>query len=122
MATAFNVVQDEFNDIKIGVDISKLLVRRDSLTIDPLPLSLVSGWKNPGVELAFGTEYWYEHVVALRLGYFTEPSALGDRKYWNFGAGVRYDIFQLDFSFINTIEANNPLANTMRFSMLINWE
>ncbi|MCX6154990.1 MAG: PorV/PorQ family protein [Candidatus Kapabacteria bacterium] len=122
MAAAFNLVQDEFNDLKIGCDVSKLLVHRDSLTIDPLPLSLISGWKNPGVELALGAEYWYEHIVALRLGYFTEPAPLGDRKYWNFGAGVRYDIFHLDFSFINTIEANHPLANTMRFSVLIDLE
>jgi hypothetical protein len=117
-----NVLKDEFNDWKFAFDIAKLLVKRDSISADPLPKSLVTGWKNPGVEFSIGSEYWYEHIVALRAGYFTEPSVLGNRKYWNFGAGVRYDVFQLDFSFINTIEQNHPLANTMRFSLLVDWK
>lgn len=121
VGTAFTVVKDEFNDLKLAVDVSKLLVKRDELGSDPLPKSLITGWKNPGVELAFGAEYWYEQIVALRAGYFTEPARLGDRKFWNFGAGIRYDIFRLDFSFINTIEENHPLANTMRFSLMIDW-
>ncbi len=121
LGTAIKVLDDEFHNLKIAADVSKLLVKRDSIDSDPLPKSLITAWENPGVEFAIGAEYWYEDVVALRAGYFTEPSDLGDRKYWNFGAGIRYSIFELDFSFINTIEANHPLANTMRFSMLVNW-
>lgn len=122
LGTAVNIVKDEFNDLKLAVDVAKLLVKRDALGSDPLPKSLITGWQNPGVELAMGAEYWYGGIVALRAGYFTEPARLGDRKYWNFGAGVRYDIFRLDFSFINTIEENHPLANTMRFSLIIDWK
>lgn len=134
--TAFNIIKDEFNDLKIACDISKLLVKRETNIIvdpvtgdtiyqtnsDPLPKSLITGWKNPGVEFSVGAEYWYEELVALRAGYFYEPTRLGGRKFWNFGAGVRYDMFRLDFSFINTIEENHPLANTMRFSLIIDWE
>ncbi|MEJ5244647.1 MAG: PorV/PorQ family protein [Bacteroidota bacterium] len=119
IGAAWKLVKDEFNDLKIAFDFQKLLVKRDSLSADPLPLSLVTAWKNPGVEFSVGAEYWYENLFAFRAGYFTEPSRLGNRKFWNFGAGVRYDIFKIDFSFINTIEENHPLANTMRFSMLI---
>lgn len=122
LGTAFNVLRDEFNDLTFAVDFAKLLVKRDSLGSDPLPKSLVTAWENPGAEFSFGMEYWYEKIIALRAGYFTEPAALGNRTYWNFGAGVRYDIFKLDFSFINTVEQNHPLANTMRFSMLIDWQ
>ncbi len=122
IGTAFTLYRDEINDLKIAGDMAKLLVKRDSLGSDPLPKSLVTGWQNPGAELSIGTEYWYAQAVALRLGYFTEPSRLGNRRYWNFGAGVKYDIFRLDFSFINTIEENHPLANTMRFSLLIDWK
>lgn len=121
IGTAFTVLKDEFNDLKFAVDFAKLLVKRDGFGSDPLPTSLVTAWENPGAEWAFGAEYWYEKVVAFRAGYFTEPAALGNRQYWNFGAGVRYDIFNLDFSFINTIEENHPLANTMRFSLLIDF-
>ncbi len=122
LGIAVTPIRDDFNELTFAVDGSKLLVNRDDLGSDPLPKSLITGWQNPGVEFAIGTEYWYERIVALRAGYFTEPSNLGDRQYWNFGAGVRYDIFQLDFSFINTIEENHPLANTMRFSLLIDWK
>lgn len=122
IGAAYTLVSDEFNDLKFALDVAKLLVRRyEDGSSDPLPKSLVTGFDNPGAELAVGLEYWYEKVVALRAGYFHEPSFLGNRKYWNFGAGVRYDIFRLDFSFINTIEENHPLANTMRFSLLVDW-
>lgn len=122
VGAAFKVLEDEFHHLKIATDITKLLVKRDSIDSDPLPKSLITGWQNPGVEFSIGAEYWYENLIALRAGYFTEPSVLGDRKYWNFGAGLKYSIFKLDFSFINTIEANHPLANTMRFSMLVDWK
>lgn len=122
LGAAYTVVRDDFNDLTLAIDMGKLLVKRDSLGSDPIPKSLVTGWENPGVELSIGAEYWYSQLVAIRAGYFTEPSALGNRKYWNFGAGVRYKMFSLDFSYINTIEDNHPLANTMRFSMLIDWK
>ena len=121
MGVAYTVYRDEFNDLRFACDMSKLLVKRDSLGSDPLPKSLVTGWQNPGAELAFGFEYWYEYIIALRAGFFTEPSTLGNRQFWNFGAGVKYDIFRLDFSYINTIEENHPLANTMRFSLIVDW-
>lgn len=122
LGVALNLVRDEFNDLSIAADVGKLLVRRDQFGSDPLPRSFVTAWQNPGVETAIGAEYWYEKVIALRAGYFGEPTRIGGRRFWTFGAGVRYDIFTLDFSFINTIEQNHPLANTMRFSLLINWE
>jgi long-subunit fatty acid transport protein len=121
MGAAYTVAKDEFNDLKFAFDFSKMLVYRDRLGSHTIPRSFVSAWQNPGVEFAIGTEYWYEKVVALRAGYFTEPAALGNRKFWNFGVGIKYDIFNVDFSFINAVDANSPLANTMRFSLLVDW-
>jgi hypothetical protein len=122
LGTAVQLVNDEFNDLKLAVDVSKLLVKRDSLGSDPLPTSLVTAWQTPGAEFSIGAEYWYAQAVALRAGFFSEPSRIGGRQFLTFGAGVQYNMFQLDFSFINTIEQNHPLANTMRFSMLINFD
>ena len=121
LGSSFHVYEDDYNDLRFALDASKLLVYRDSLGSDPLPPSLITAWKNPGMEWAMGVEYWYSHIIAVRVGYFTEPSRLGNRQFWNFGASVRYDIFRADFSFINTIEEQHPLANTMRFSLLIDW-
>ena len=105
----------------IAFDMSKLLVRRDNQASDPIPKSFITAWEKGGVDLSAGMEYWYEKIVALRAGYFTEPANAGNRQFMTFGAGIRYDMFNLDFSFINTFEANHPLGNTMRFSMVIDW-
>ncbi len=121
VGTAINLTRDEFNDLSITCDIAKLLVRRDGIVSDPIPKSLVTAWEKGGIETSFGAEYWYEHIVALRAGYFTEPASAGNRNFITFGAGVRYDMFNLDFSFLNTIEDNHPLANTMRFSLIVDW-
>lgn len=121
LGIAINAIHDEFNDLTFAVDMGKLLVKRNATSSDALPRSFVTAWSVGGQEFSFGTEYWYEKVVALRAGYFTEPASIGNRKFLTFGAGVKYDMFTLDFSFINTIEENHPLANTMRFSALVNW-
>ena len=93
IGTAVNLYKDDFNDLKLSCDMSKVLVYRDALGSDPIPSSFVSAWKNPGVELAIGAEYWYKYrsipIFALRGGYFTEPARLGNRQYWNFGAGCK---------------------------------
>ncbi len=126
LGVAMNLFQDEFNDLKFACDVSKLLVYRDSLNVDPIPTSFITAWKNPGVELALGLEYWYKFnnipLFALRGGYFTEPARLGNRNYFTFGAGVKYNVFNIDLSFISPTEENHPLANTMRFSLLVDWK
>lgn len=121
LGAGINVVRDEFNDLTFAIDVAKLLVRRDEKGADKIPKSFYTAWRNPGVELSLGAEYWYEQLVALRAGYFTEPAGIGNREYLTFGAGVRYDIFGLDFSFINPMEENHPLANTMRFTLMVDW-
>ncbi len=122
LGTAFHVVEDEFNDLTFTVDVNKLLINRtDSGTkVDPVPISLVTAWGNgKGVELSMGAEYWYDKAIALRAGYFTESEESGNREFLTFGAGVRYQEFGLDFSYINTIEEAHPLANTLRFSLIV---
>jgi len=69
-----------------------------------------------------GIEYWYDKKFALRTGYFYENPKNGDRRYITFGAGLRYNIFGVDFSYIYTLQNNNPLANTIRFSVLLNFK
>lgn len=121
LGIAAKLVEDEFNDLTISADFSKLLVRRDSLGSDPIPQSFVTAWGRGGLETGIGMEYIYDQVVALRGGYFTEPVAAGARQYFTLGAGVEYDLFKLNFSYILTIEENHPLANTLRFSLIVDW-
>ena len=67
-----------------------------------------------------GLEYWYNNLFALRSGYFYEHPDNGNRKFMTLGAGIRYNIIGVDFSYIYALEEESPLANTMRFSLLLN--
>lgn len=68
-----------------------------------------------------GLEYWYNDQFALRGGYYYEDPNNGDREYITFGAGIRYNFLGVDFSYIKTLETEHPLANTLRFSLLIDF-
>ena len=71
---------------------------------------------------AFGAEYWYNKILAIRAGYFYENPNKGARQYVTLGVGLRYNVFGLDFSYlIPTGYAQNPLQNTLRFSLLFNF-
>lgn len=72
--------------------------------------------------LAIGAEYWYNDILAIRAGYFWESKNKGNRKYATLGVGLRYNVFGLDFSYlIPTTGLENPLQNTLRFSLLFNF-
>lgn len=124
IGTGLHVVEDEYNDLTFALDITKLLVNRPNKDqVDPVPKSLYTAWGNgKGVELSTGLEYWYEKLVALRVGYFTESANGGNREFLTFGAGLRYDIYGFDFSYINTIEETHPLANTLRFTLVVDFD
>lgn len=71
--------------------------------------------------VGLGVEYWYNQLFALRTGYFYEDPNNGDRQYVSFGAGLRYNVVGIDFSYIYAAE-NDPVANTLRFSVLFNFQ
>lgn len=73
------------------------------------------------INISAGLEYWYANQFALRAGYFHEHDTKGGRKYLTFGSGVKYNVFALDFSYListSDIGGTNPLANTMRFTLV----
>jgi hypothetical protein len=68
--------------------------------------------------MGIGTEYWYDHIFAVRAGYFLEAKDKGNRRFVSAGVGVKYSVFGLDFSYlIPTGGARNPLDNTFRFTL-----
>ena len=77
------------------------------------------------INISIGSEYWYNDQFAIRAGYFNEHDTKGARKYFTFGSGVKYNVFELDFSYlVNTSRdagVANPLANTMRFTLLFDF-
>ena len=139
---AFTTELDEkgVNTLTISNDISKILARVDQdgeavgvlealfTSWGSLERSDVNGGSgtvvlNPLQQLmvATGAEYWYNDLFALRSGFYYEDPNNGDRKFLTFGAGIRYDMVGVDFSYIYTLEEDHPLANTTRFGLLINF-
>jgi len=69
------------------------------------------------IQYSFGMEYWYSKQFAIRAGYFHEHATKGNRKFFTVGVGLKLNVFGLDFSYLIPINQNNPLANTIRFSL-----
>lgn len=69
-----------------------------------------------------GIEYWYAGQFALRSGYFHEHATKGNRKYFTLGAGLKYKVMTLDFSYLVPTSQNNPLQNTLRFSIVFDFQ
>lgn len=69
------------------------------------------------IQYSFGLEYWYSKQFAIRAGYFHEHALKGNRKFFTVGVGLKLNVFGLDFSYLIPINQNNPLANTIRFSL-----
>jgi hypothetical protein len=125
---AAKILDDEFNSLTYIADFSKLLVKKDSAgTYDPFYKAFFTSWtdKSFGTELqeiviGTGVEYWYgsPRWIGLRLGYFYDE--LGPRKFLTFGAGVRYDAYGFDFSYIAASD-QHPLSDTIRFTLMIEW-
>ncbi len=132
------------NTLTFTNDFSKIMARNvriqegDDVTYEPMNVmrALVNSWdsleRHNGSEIVnlnllqqfmvgFGLEYWYNQQFALRGGYYYEDPDNGNREFLTLGAGLRYNMFGIDFSYLYTLEEQHPLANTMRFSVLLNF-
>jgi len=143
---SYNMELDEegYNTITVTNDISKILARteitetEDDTLYKPMNAgeALFNSWSSferfDGQEIvtvdfheqlmySFGLEYWYDKKFAVRGGYYYEYPENGNRQFVTLGAGLRYDFFGVDFSYIYTSDQDHPLANTMRFSVLIDF-
>jgi hypothetical protein len=124
----YKLVSDDYNQLTYSLDFARLLVhRRDDGGSDALPKSLWSSWWSDPyawkkVIISTGMEYWYgsPKLIALRIGYFYESPRFGNRRFLTFGAGIRYDLYGFDFSYISA-GPDHPLSDTIRFSLLIGW-
>ncbi len=67
-------------------------------------------------------EYLYQDSFAMRLGYFHESPVKGARQYYTLGAGFKYNVVKIDVSYLmSTSKVQNPLENTLRFSLTFNF-
>ncbi|MFB0937491.1 MAG: hypothetical protein ACJAV9_000186 [Urechidicola sp.] len=136
----FDFILDDYNTISTTLEFTKLLVPTPPLR-DPVTGEITEG-KDDNVEFfkgllqsfgdapgggseelkeftwALGVEYMYNNAFALRTGYFNESEFKGGRKYFTLGAGFKFKSTNLDISYLfNSSDVNNPLENTLRFSL-----
>ena len=73
------------------------------------------------LQLSVGAEYWYAETFVARAGYFFEHENKGGRQYVTIGAGVRFNIFAFDLSYLipTTKISTSPLANTIRIGLSV---
>jgi len=74
------------------------------------------------VNLGGGFEYWYDNQFAFRAGYFYEHPTKGNRQFITLGAGIKYSIFGIDLSYLISTTQQNPLANTLRFTLKLSFD
>lgn len=135
---AVRVFEDEFNSLTYTLDFSKLLVNRvdSGQTKDEFYKAIFTAWGDQpfseelrDIVTSMGLEYWYgqpdDFMFALRTGFFYEDPSYGNRKFMTLGAGIKYDMYGFDFSYITTDMfkngENHPLSDTLRFTLLIGW-
>ena len=73
--------------------------------------------------VGLGIEYWYNKQFAVRTGYYYEHPIKGDRQFLTVGAGLKYNVFAIDISYlVPTNNRRNPLDNTLRFTLQFDFE
>ncbi len=136
---------DNYNKLNVLFDINKLLVPTPPLSdgskyyanrteynqTNVIKGAIQSFYDAPGgfkeemqeIQLSLGAEYWYSDMFAARLGYFYENKYKGGRQYLSVGAGIRYNVFGFDFSYLipTTTISNNPLTHTVRISLSVDF-
>ncbi|MCU4176357.1 type IX secretion system outer membrane channel protein PorV [Carboxylicivirga sp. N1Y90] len=107
---------DKYNSVSFALDGNRLLTPAiENINEDGTEGEKASELNK--ITFSLGAEYWYDKQFAIRAGYFHEDESLGNRKFASAGAGLKFNMFQLDASYIIPLVQNNPLANTMRFTL-----
>lgn len=133
---------DDFNTFTFALDFNKLLVPTQPIYDsnnnivkgkDPnrsVPAGIFGSFSDaPGgfseelkeVGISTGFEYWYNQQFAIRGGYNYQSPQKGDSRYFTLGAGLKYNVFNIDFAYLIANAQTSPLANTLRFSLLFNF-
>ena len=136
----FDFILDGYNKVFVGLEINKLLVPTPS---DSNGDGVVNGEDDfanesffSGIFSSFGdapggfseeireftwslaSEYVYDDVFSLRVGYFNESDIKGARKFATLGAGFEYSSIDIDLSYLfSTGTVRSPLENTLRFGL-----
>lgn len=146
IGAGFDFILDDDNRISPSIEFSKLLVptpqdfdndgdidaddNREYQEIDSFG-AVFSSWGDADggfseelkeITWSLGAEYMYRDVFAFRAGYFNESEEKGARKFLSLGTGFRYNVVNLDVSYLfSTSAVKSPLEGTLRFGLTFNF-
>lgn len=136
----FDFILDGYNKVFVGLEFNKLLVPTPSDSNGDGVVNAEDDFANEsffsGIFSSFGdapggfseeikeftwslaSEYVYDDVFSLRVGYFNESDIKGARKFATLGAGFEYSSIDIDLSYLfSTGTVRSPLENTLRFGL-----
>jgi opacity protein-like surface antigen len=130
VGVAYTAVLNEDNKISFAADVNKLMVpevpqtteERDEYYKQGALSGLGKGFSNKAWQYGAGVEFAYKNMFMLRAGYMGESENQGNRKGLTVGAGIRYDVFAFNFSYLSptgTQATRNPQSNTLRFGLQV---
>ncbi|MFP4525592.1 MAG: type IX secretion system outer membrane channel protein PorV [Bacteroidales bacterium] len=147
LGAAMNFHIDQYNSLMFTTDLNKLLVPTppvDTVNDDgdrviiagmddnvSVPQGMIQSFYDaPGgfeeelneIRYSFGLEYLYQNTFAIRSGYFHEHQNKGNRKYFTIGIGLKLNVVNLDFAYLIPRYQNHPLANTIRFTLSLDFD
>ena len=129
IGASYTEVWNEDNKMTFVLQADKLLVPKIPETAEAMPAyrdkSVVGSWfnsfDNGAMQLAFGAEYAFKEQLYLRIGYNSKSYAYGNWQYVTAGAGVRFSMATVNFSYLVPAGDKinrNPLSNTVRFGLV----
>ncbi|MGS2764609.1 type IX secretion system outer membrane channel protein PorV [Sinomicrobium sp. M5D2P9] len=144
LGAGFDFIFDADNRLMTSVEFNKLLVPTPSDSNGDGIINMEDDYYNKGfvggifdsfgdapggfseelqeITWALGLEYMYQEAFALRTGYFNESNDKGARKFFSLGAGFTFNTTTIDLSYLfSTSKVQNPLENTLRFSLRFNF-
>ena len=135
---------DEYNRFSLSADANKLLVptipkQQEGETTEDYRSRVISEYSDMSsitgifksfsdapngfkeeleeIQWSVGAEYTYHDQFSIRAGYHHEAENKGNRKYFTVGAGFRMNVFSLDAGYVISTAKNNPLDQTLRFTL-----
>jgi len=135
LGVASTFLLDADSELSFALDFNKLLVPTEADSLNAaedtsVPKGIFGSFVDaPGgfkeefkeISLGAGVEYLYKQQFALRGGYSYAHPLKGNKNYFSLGAGFNHGILGLDVAYIMASQDKNPMANSLRVTLLFNF-
>ena len=121
LGTAATFFRGRHNQFTFAVDLNELLVAVPyTHAADGPPPEMARPIEK--LNIGLGMEYLYKKQLALRTGYVQENPKVGNRSYLTCGAGLKFNMLQMDVSYIAADVQKSPMGNSLRFTLMFTFD